>query len=276
MDPLNLNLEDNAIAAGVPGELDEPRLIAETGIAARVGVIAEPILAGLGFRLVRVKLLAQAGTTVQIMAERPDGSMNVDDCEIASTALSPALDVEDLVKGAYHLEVSSPGIDRPLVRVSDFRRARGRDARIEMTAEIAGRKRFRGRIAWVEGEGSEAILLLERTDAKPDEEPLARLPLAGIAEAKLILSEELIRQSLRAAKSVERASRGEAQAASQTEAAHRLRGASQRHAKAKPLVPAGVQVTYKQTKVRQGRTPDERRRARPEAVRRPDAAQNKE
>jgi ribosome maturation factor RimP len=180
--------------------LDEPRLIEEIGVAARVAHVVQPVLAGLGYRLVRVKLSAQAGITVQIMAERPGGSMTVDDCAIASEALSPALDVEDLVKSAYRLEVSSPGIDRPLVRVSDFRQAIGREARIEMNTLVGGRKRFRGRIEAVEGEGSTANLILERIDAKPGEAGQAVLSLQDIAEAKLVLSEALLRQSLRAAK----------------------------------------------------------------------------
>ena len=140
--------------------LDEPRLIEETGLAARVARIAQPVLAGLGYRLVRVKLSAQAGTTVQIMAERPDGSMNIDDCEIVNAALSPVLDVEEPVKTAYRLEISSPGLDRPLVRVSDFRRALAQEARIEMNGLIGGRKRFRGLIGTVEGEGKNALVAL--------------------------------------------------------------------------------------------------------------------
>jgi len=138
--------------------------------------------------------------TVQIMAERPDGSMTIEDCERASEVLSPVLDVEDLVKGAYRLEVSSPGIDRPLVRVSDFRRAVGREARIEMSSGVGGRKRFRGRIVTVEGDGQTAQLILERNDAKPGEPGQAALPLCDVAEAKLVLNEELLRQALRASK----------------------------------------------------------------------------
>jgi ribosome maturation factor RimP len=180
--------------------LDEPRLVEEIGVAARIAHVAQPVLAGLGYRLVRVKLAAQAGMTVQIMAERPDGSMTVDDCAIASGSLSPVLDVEDLVKSAYRLEVSSPGIDRPLVRVSDFRQAVAREARIEMYAAVAGRKRFRGRIIAVEGEGKAANLILERTDAKPGEATEAAISLQDIAAAKLIFGEEHLRQSLRMAK----------------------------------------------------------------------------
>ena len=130
--------------------LDEPRLIAESGLALRIGRRAEPTLRTLGLRLVRVKVSAAQSATVQIMAERPDGTMTIDDCERASDALSPLFDVEEPVAGAYRLEISSPGIDRPLVRVSDFRRALGHEARIEMAVAVDGRKRFRGVLEAVE------------------------------------------------------------------------------------------------------------------------------
>lgn len=183
--------------------LDEQRFTLETGIAARIAAVSAPVLADFGFRLVRVKLSAQAGATVQIMAERPDGSMSVDDCEIVSQALSPVLDVEDPIPGGYRLEVSSPGLDRPLVRASDFRRALGHEAKIEMAVSVSGRKRFRGLIEGLDGEGAQTRLKLRRTDAKPDEDPEALLQLADLAEAKLVLTEELIRTALRAAKQAE-------------------------------------------------------------------------
>jgi ribosome maturation factor RimP len=205
MDRQGLDRASNGMETEAQGVLDEPRLIEETGVAARVAHVAQPVLTGLKYRLVRVKLSAQAGMTVQIMAERPDGSMNLNDCEIVSAALSPVLDVEEPVKGAYRLEISSPGIDRPLVRVSDFRRAFAREARIEMTTGVSGRKRFRGWVGEVEGEGRSAVLTLDRSDGKPGEATKAVLPLHDIAEARLILSEALIRQSLRGAK----ASRGQ-------------------------------------------------------------------
>jgi ribosome maturation factor RimP len=200
MDRHSLDRGSNGVETEAQGVLDEPRLIEETGVAARVAHVAQPVLTGLGYRLVRVKLSAQAGMTVQIMAERPDGSMNLNDCEIVSAALSPVLDVEEPVKGAYRLEISSPGIDRPLVRVSDFRRAFAREARIEMTTGIGGRRRFRGFVGEVEGEGRNAVLTLDRSDAKPGEAIKAVLLLGDVAEARLILSETLIRQSLRVAK----------------------------------------------------------------------------
>ena len=254
MDRQSLDRDSNCLETEAQGVLDEPRLIEETGVAARVAHVAQPVLTGLGYRLVRVKLSAQAGMTVQIMAERPDGSMNLNDCEIASAALSPILDVEDLVNAAYRLEISSPGIDRLLVRVSDFRRALGREARIEMNAPVSGRKRFRGFVGEVEGEGRDAVLALDRSDAKPGEAIKSVLLLRDIAEARLILSESLIRQSLRAAK----ASKGqdasmddEAGKAGRREGAEPRRGPG-RFARAalkpKPILPAGVRSSFKQSK----------------------------
>jgi ribosome maturation factor RimP len=254
MDRQSLDRDSNGADMEAQGVLDEPRLIEETGVAARVAHIAQPVLTGLGYRLVRVKLSAQAGMTVQIMAERPDGSMNLNDCEIASAALSPILDVEDPVKGAYRLEISSPGIDRLLVRVSDFQRAFGREARIEMTTGVSGRKRFRGFVGEVEGEGQSAVLRLDRGDAKPGEATKAVLPLHDIAEARLVLSESLIRQSLRAAKASQHHDASVEEAAKKMvpgEGAKARRGPG-RFARgaheAKPILPAGVRSSLKQSK----------------------------
>src|SRR5688572_10562067 len=118
----------------------EPRLIVEPGLSARVAALAEPVLASLGYRLVRVRISGSDGCTVQIMAEKPDGTMLVEDCEAASRALSPVLDEADPVDRAYRLELSSPGIDRPLVRRSDFDRYAGNLIKIEMAAAVDGRK----------------------------------------------------------------------------------------------------------------------------------------
>ncbi|HET7806472.1 MAG TPA: ribosome maturation factor RimP, partial [Pseudolabrys sp.] len=119
-------------AASAATAQDEPRLIVEPGLPARVAAIVEPVLQQLGFRLVRVRVSGAEGCTVQIMAERPDGSMSVEDCEEVSRAISPVLDVADPIDRAYRLEISSPGIDRPLVRKSDFDRYAGHLVRIEM------------------------------------------------------------------------------------------------------------------------------------------------
>ena len=132
----------------------EPRLIAETGTAARVAAIAEPVLEGLGYRLVRVRVSGADGCTVQVMAERPDGTMKVEDCEAASRALSPVLDAADPIDRAYRLEISSPGIDRPLVRRSDFERYAGHVVKVEMTVPVDGRKRFRGMLLGAQGDAA--------------------------------------------------------------------------------------------------------------------------
>src|ERR1700758_181961 len=140
------------IAPSMDAELlAEPRLVVEPGIAARVSAIAGPVLQQLGYRLVRIRISGEAGCTVQIMAERPDGTMLIDDCEAVSRALSPVLDVADPIDRAYRLEISSPGIDRPLVRRSDFERYAGPLVKVEMAVAHEGRKRFRGTLAGVEG-----------------------------------------------------------------------------------------------------------------------------
>ncbi|MPZ38211.1 MAG: ribosome maturation factor RimP [Rhizobiales bacterium] len=178
----------------------EPRLIVEQGVAARVAAIAEPVLAGLGYRLVRVRLSGLAGCTVQIMAERPDGSMTIEDCEAASRALSPVLDVADPVDRTYRLEISSPGMDRPLVRRSDFERYAGNRVRIEMAVAVEGRRRFRGVLVGAE----ENAARVQREDAAPGEATEVLLPIDEMADAKIVLSDDLIAQSLRRGKAAER------------------------------------------------------------------------
>jgi len=206
-DPRQTDPKESAApdAMQVAADLDEPRLVSETGSAARVARIAAPVLRDLGYRLVRVKISTSQGPVVQIMAERPDGLMSVADCEQASVAVSPVLDLDDPMPGhAYRLEMSSPGIDRPLVRVSDFVRAIGHEARVEMLNLHYNRKRFRGWIEGVEGgggAGDEArVLKLRRIDARADEETDVRLPLADLDAAHLVLTDALIRESLRASK----------------------------------------------------------------------------
>jgi len=174
-------------------DLAEPRLITEQGMAARVAALATPVLTGLGYRLVRVRVSATSGCTVQIMAERPDGTMLIEDCEAASRALSPVFDVEDPIDREYRLEVSSPGIDRPLVRRSDFERHAGHEMKVEMAVALEGRKRFRGVLLGVEGEAAR----LRRKDAAEGEPPDVLLPIADMAEARLVLTDALIRESLR-------------------------------------------------------------------------------
>jgi ribosome maturation factor RimP len=178
-------------------DIAEPRLIVEQGMAARVAAIAAPVLTGMGYRLVRVRVSAAQSCTVQIMAERPDGTMGIEECEAASRALSPVFDVEDPIDREYRLEVSSPGIDRPLVRRSDFERYAGHEAKIEMTFAQDGRKRFRGILTGVEGEAAK----LRRKDAAEGEPVDVALPISEMAEARLVLTDELIRESLRRGKS---------------------------------------------------------------------------
>ena len=178
----------------------EPRLVVEPGLSARVAAIAEPVLEQLGYRLVRVQVSPHAGLTVQIMAERPDGSMSVGDCETVSRALSPVIETEDPIEKAYRLEVSSPGIDRPLVRRSDFERYAGHVAKVEMARGIDGRKRFRGVLLGVEGD----TVRLRREDARPDEPQDFELPIEDMAEAKLVLTDALVEESLRRGKKAER------------------------------------------------------------------------
>lgn len=174
----------------------EPRLIVETGIDRRLAEIVEPVLAGMDYRLVRVRLLNQNGLTVQIMCERDDGTMTVQDCEKVSMAISPVLDVEDPLDKAYHLEVSSPGIDRPMVRVSDFRRWAGHLVKVETSILVENRKRFRGRIVDVTDEG----FRLERDQIAYGEEPVVAIPFSTLADGKLILTDDLIRDALKADK----------------------------------------------------------------------------
>ena len=196
-------------SAAIEARLDEPRLMTETGVAARVAQIAEAPLAYVGYRIVRVKVSGANGMTIQIMAERPDGTMTVEDCEKASLAISPVFDIDEPVSQAWHLEMSSPGIDRVLARVSDFRRAIGHEAKIEMDVPVEGRKRFRGWIEAVEGEGFDSLLKLRRVDAGADEDADATLKMRDIGEARLVLTEALIRETLRAAKAAGRTDVGD-------------------------------------------------------------------
>ena len=182
----------------------ERRLVIETGLAARIAALSEPVLMGLGYRLVRVRVSGRDGMTVQIMAERPDGSFTIEDCEAASRALSPSLDVEDPIPGGYRLELSSPGIDRPLVRRSDFKRALGHEAKIEMEIPVDGRKRFRGEITGTEG--TDAML---RFVNSAGETQTARLPIGDMAEARLILTDALVAQSLKRGKDTARKAEAE-------------------------------------------------------------------
>ena len=181
----------------------EPRLVVEPGLPARVATIVEPVIEQLGYRLVRVRVSSAEGCTVQIMAERPDGTMSVEDCEAVSRALSPVLDVADPIERAYRLEICSPGIDRPLVRKSDFERYTGHLAKIETSMPIQGRKRFRGVLAGTEGETAR----IRRDDAAEGEETEIMIPIEEMSEAKLVLTDELVTEALRREKSAKREAR---------------------------------------------------------------------
>jgi ribosome maturation factor RimP len=181
----------------IDGALGAPddRFSRESGLAAKVADLVAPVLADLGFRLVRVEVSGRDGHTVQIMAERPDGTITIDDCETISRQVSAVLDVQDPIAGAWRLEVSSPGIDRPLVRPSDFLDWAGYEAKFEMKEMISGRKRFRGTL---EGfEDGEARLEVELDQIGRQ---VIGLPVELISEARLVLTDDLIREALRRSK----------------------------------------------------------------------------
>ncbi len=169
-------------------DLSEQRYIKESGLEARIARIVEPVANGLGYALVRIKITPENGCTLQIMAEDEHGRFTITDCENLSKDLSPVLDVEDPIDREYHLEVSSPGIDRPLVRKRDFERFVGHEAKIELSDMINGRKRFRGEIGPVDDEGVTIIL----PDAPGGTDPNHKLSFATIAEAKLVMTDKLM------------------------------------------------------------------------------------
>lgn len=148
-----------------------------------IAALVTPIVEELGLEVVRISMLAQHGKTLQIMLERKDRSpITVDDCADASRAISPALDVADMIPDAFHLEVSSPGIDRPLLKLADYERFAGFDAKVEVKPEQPGRKRYRGKLAGIE----DMIILVE------DETETHRIDYRTIQKGKLILTDELI------------------------------------------------------------------------------------
>lgn len=173
----------------------DERFYNETGLAATLAGLVEPVLENLGYRLVRVKISGRDGQTVQIMAERPDGSMSIDDCETVSRELSPLLDAHDLISDAYRLEISSPGIDRPLVRASDFENWAGHLAKLELREAVDGRRRFQGKL---EGfEDGEVRVELDLPDVGAT---TIGFPLSLVSEARLVMTDDLIREALTRAK----------------------------------------------------------------------------
>jgi ribosome maturation factor RimP len=184
----------------VSGPADETRFITEVGVAGDVAGLVEPALESMGFRLVLVRLTGGQDAILEIMAERPDGSLTIEDCEAISDRVSPLIDVSDPIAGSYRLQVSSPGIDRPLVRPADFERWAGQQARIELKELLAGRKRFKGVLeGFADGEARIEVDLGEAG------RQVVGLPVASIASARLVLTEELIRSALRRAKGGESA-----------------------------------------------------------------------
>lgn len=165
-------------------------MVAKAAFDKRLADIMRPTIEGMGFELVRLRFMSGKKATVQIMAEKPDGTMEIDDCAGLSRAISLLMDVEDPIEGEYSLEVSSPGIDRPLTRLHDFERWEGYEARLETDEMIDGRKRFKGILAGVEN--NEVLIEIE--------EGTIGLEFDWLADAKLILTDDLIRDSLRARK----------------------------------------------------------------------------
>ncbi|SFE14744.1 ribosome maturation factor RimP [Sulfitobacter brevis] len=162
-------------------------LIAKAAIDRRMAEIITPVIEDLGFELVRVRLMSGKSTILQIMADRPDGGIEVDDLALISQSIGATLDVEDPILDEYTLEVSSPGIDRPLTRLKDFEAFEGYEAKIETEELIDGRRRFKGELAGVEGD--EVLINVE--------EGTIGLKFEWLTDAKLVLTDELIREMLR-------------------------------------------------------------------------------
>lgn len=169
-----------------------PDLIAKTAIDKRLASILTPLIEGMGFELVRLRLMSGKTQTLQIMAERPDGSISVDECGEISAAVSALMDVEDPIEDNYALEVSSPGIDRPLTRLKDFDTWAGYEAKLETTEMIDGRRRFKGELAGVEAD--EVLINLDTDGGEP---VTIGLQFDWLSDAKLVLTDELITEMLR-------------------------------------------------------------------------------
>ncbi|OPB28560.1 ribosome maturation factor RimP [Bartonella sp. WD12.1] len=173
--------------------IDEPRLFEEDGIEGRVAALVSPLLKPLNYRLIRVKFSGLNGLTLQIMAERTDGTMAIEDCEIISRTVSPFLDVQNVIERKYHLEISSPGIDRPLVRKSDFFKWQGHIAKIETGVVINGRQKFRGTLTNI----TQNSFTLNTDKASHGEIADVLIPFADVTNARLVLTDELIRDALK-------------------------------------------------------------------------------
>lgn len=178
-------------------------LVAKTAIDRRLAEIVRPVIEGMGFELIRIRLMGGNTRVLQIMADKPEGGIEVDDCGEISTAVSAVLDVEDPIEENYILEVSSPGIDRPLTRLKDFEIWKGWEARIETSELIDGRRRFKGYLSGVEGD--EVLISLD----EGKEEVTIGLKFDWLSDAKLILTDELIAEMLRQKKASGVAPNGE-------------------------------------------------------------------
>ncbi|HEX4299131.1 MAG TPA: ribosome maturation factor RimP [Devosia sp.] len=169
-------------------DLNEKRYVRESGLETRIARIVEPVANDLGYALVRVKVTQENGCTLQIMAEDAHGRFAITDCERLSKDLSPVLDVEDPIDREYHLEVSSPGIDRPLVRSRDYQAYIGHEAKVELADALDGRKRFRGEIA----AATDDTVTIRLPDVPKGDDPNVVLPLAAVGEAKLVMTDRLL------------------------------------------------------------------------------------
>ncbi len=168
-------------------------LIAKAAIDQRLAELVQPVIEDMGYELVRIRLMSGKTSILQIMAEKPEGGIEVDDCAAISTAVSATLDVEDPIADNYTLEVSSPGIDRPLTRLKDFDMWHGYEAKIETYELIDGRRRFKGELAGTEGD--EVLITLDETQGS--EAVTIGLKFEWLSDAKLVLTDELISEMLR-------------------------------------------------------------------------------
>jgi ribosome maturation factor RimP len=173
-----------------PASLFEAHLVVAT--ASHLEPVFEPVIEKAGFKLVRLRIMGGAAKTLQVMAERPDGSMDVEGCATLSHALLDFIEAQDPIEGEYEIEVSSPGIDRPLTRLMDFARWSGHEAKIELVAPVEGRKRFRALLLGLDG--TDVMIRADNTDIK--------FPFRSLANAKLVLTDKLINEDLKTRKGV--------------------------------------------------------------------------
>ena len=201
--------QDETTPAGPAAPAPTERFLRETGPAAELAALVEPVIEDMGFRLVRVAMSKRDGGTIQIMADKAGGTINVDDCAQISRRISPLLDAHDPIEGRYYLEVSTPGIDRILVRPSDFEDWASYEVKVEVKELIDGRRRFRGILeGYADGEMRLEVKLDENLrssspeggSAKESEPQVIGIPVEFIHDAKLVLTDELIRASLAKAK----------------------------------------------------------------------------